>query len=489
MTSRAHIAVFFATVLAAIAPVAFGRSGGRTAWDPSGDAVIARTDVGADGPIHPDSKPPDVKMFRARRWAGAPSDVVEFTLEFDGLVCPPGPLGLGSLPFNPLEFGTTPLYGFFEIDIDEDRNTGGELGDAAKFRYLANLGRLGEVPEDSASERAATDGFQLDSNFNSTPQFERSGADFAVVFCGCFDVTVVDTCGDLDGCFNEGDSWTVSGRFFQRSGGYELASAAYGGSFFGMYDPITFIHFEHSIASDQTTLTLLFPLDMKGAAKLSGEPQEPIDLDVSNHCSIEEALDDIIAGAAAGLSGPTAVLADRWVDEFANQFLNPEDWRLRGLCGTSYESEQYDSALFVWTDAIGDHTFADFNGDGHVNGDDLDAFDAIVATRDGGPRDADQTVNGEVRVPSFAAGFSVFDLDGDGLINSLDRVKLLPPPMIGDANGDCVVNFADLTMILTNWGTVVPGGSPPAGDANADGVVNFSDITAVLTAWGAVCPS
>jgi hypothetical protein len=56
-------------------------------------------------------------------------------------------------------------------------------------------------------------------------------------------------------------------------------------------------------------------------------------------------------------------------------------------------------------------------------------------------------------------------------------------PCPGDANGDRVVSFADITTVLTFWG--FPG---PMGDATHDGVVNFADVTRVLQHWGNACP-
>lgn len=54
----------------------------------------------------------------------------------------------------------------------------------------------------------------------------------------------------------------------------------------------------------------------------------------------------------------------------------------------------------------------------------------------------------------------------------------------GDLNGDGVVNFADLNLLLSNFGqTGAPGSTP--GDANGDGVVNFEDLNIVLTNFGA----
>lgn len=58
-----------------------------------------------------------------------------------------------------------------------------------------------------------------------------------------------------------------------------------------------------------------------------------------------------------------------------------------------------------------------------------------------------------------------------------------PPPCPGDANGDRVIDFADVTAVFTNWAT-----AGPAGDADHNGAVDFGDITAVFTNWGGACP-
>ncbi len=52
----------------------------------------------------------------------------------------------------------------------------------------------------------------------------------------------------------------------------------------------------------------------------------------------------------------------------------------------------------------------------------------------------------------------------------------------GDANFDGVVNFTDLTIVLSAWLSSYPAGTGP-GDANGDGIVNFVDVTLVLSNW------
>ena len=60
-----------------------------------------------------------------------------------------------------------------------------------------------------------------------------------------------------------------------------------------------------------------------------------------------------------------------------------------------------------------------------------------------------------------------------------------PAPCPGDANGDRVVNFGDIALILSAFGaTTTPYGT---GDANGDGQVNFNDIAAVLANFGTSC--
>lgn len=65
------------------------------------------------------------------------------------------------------------------------------------------------------------------------------------------------------------------------------------------------------------------------------------------------------------------------------------------------------------------------------------------------------------------------------------EVQAAPPHCPGDADASGQVNFADITSVLTAFGTMVtPGG---IGDADASGAVDFGDITSVLTNWGNAC--
>lgn len=60
---------------------------------------------------------------------------------------------------------------------------------------------------------------------------------------------------------------------------------------------------------------------------------------------------------------------------------------------------------------------------------------------------------------------------------------IVPARCPGDANLDDLVNFVDITSVLSNWGE-----AGPQGDADDNGNVGFSDVTSVLANWGVPCP-
>ena len=65
------------------------------------------------------------------------------------------------------------------------------------------------------------------------------------------------------------------------------------------------------------------------------------------------------------------------------------------------------------------------------------------------------------------------------------ELQSAPVPCPGDADGNGGVNFNDITTVLANFGSSVPGFGP--GDADGNGSVNFNDITTVLANFGSSC--
>jgi hypothetical protein len=57
-------------------------------------------------------------------------------------------------------------------------------------------------------------------------------------------------------------------------------------------------------------------------------------------------------------------------------------------------------------------------------------------------------------------------------------------PCIGDLNGDCMVNGADLGLMLGAWGSCGKKGPGCFGDLNDDGMVNGADLGLLLGNWG-----
>lgn len=60
-----------------------------------------------------------------------------------------------------------------------------------------------------------------------------------------------------------------------------------------------------------------------------------------------------------------------------------------------------------------------------------------------------------------------------------------PPPCMGDTNGDLVVDAADLSVLLGNFGQ--PAAGPAFGDVNNDGFCDGADLSVVLGVFGTSC--
>lgn len=62
-------------------------------------------------------------------------------------------------------------------------------------------------------------------------------------------------------------------------------------------------------------------------------------------------------------------------------------------------------------------------------------------------------------------------------------IAAVAPPCPGNANGDLIVNFQDLNIVLGQWGQ----SGALQGDVNADNVVNFADLNIVLGNFNQPC--
>ena len=455
--------------------------------DSSGDAVLRRTDLGNDGLVHPQGVMPDILSISLCGWValdpvndpytgmaidGELANLFRLDVTFAGLVNPPGRV-LGGSP-EPFVFGPSPLIGFLDINVDDDEDTGGELGSAAEVRYLANIARFGRVPGDDVEERVARAGSDIDNDFYTEPQYERTGADFSLVLCGCTMPTVVSQDGNQDGTFDAGETWIIQTRLFERSQGYLDASAVFGGSTPGLYDPNVDVRFSHDIQTDTTTVTVVWALDMRGASQLAGQPEQPIDLNVANHASIVEALADIIQGAnVGGFSGPGWDLVEEWEGEDVEDYLDPTEWEITALFGMPYLDQI--EGLYVWTDTAGAETPGDCDGDTFITALDEDLIREAVYAADGTSSDADGMKDGYWTLQDPGYNFSLFDIDGDMIVDYADIGRLRAP---GDFNWDGVVNTQDFIAYLGAW---VADESPA--DITLDETINTLDFVAFLGAW------
>ncbi len=421
--------------------------------DPAGDAAVRPTDRGGTGVLHPDARLPDIVSLSIAGWqptlpatdpytgmvvASDGSDIFRVQLVLDGLVHPPGTLGLSGQPFDPYRFGTSPVFGFVEFSVDRRKDTGGHLGSSAESRFMANVARFGSRPEGSIGQRIATSADDYDRVLSTGPQFERSGADWALSMCGCAGVTLVSEIGNGNGLFDAGETMVVRGRFFSRSDGYILPSGMSGGSVFGAYDPFVNLRFSHDTGTDQTTVTFVGPVTNVGFGLLAGTATPPINLRADDGWSIEEGVIDLIDSVPFA-SGEARVLIEDWEGRDVEDSLEPDRWEATAIVGTSY-TEQFVDGLFAWTDVGFDLEPGNFDGDLSVGLIDEGILRDWVYATDGAVFDADGVKNGVVVIGRTPFNFSLYDLDASGEVRHQDLAVLGPR---ADLDGDGVLTVFD----------------------------------------------
>jgi len=457
-------------------------------FDGVGDATVRRTDgVPAGAPLPPGHALPDLNVCRIGAWQPSSPAVDLFTgdfnsngafvrieLEFDGLINPPGPL---TAPDDPFRYGPNPLIGFFDIDADNDVETGGELL-LPEFRYLGSAARFsGLVPQARFADKAALDVCpgSFDDDFTTGPYFpETSGEDFHLFFVH-FDETTYDVGSNGDLVFEPGEQWLLRGPFLQRSNVYEPVSFAIpDGSYI---PPDTQVRFTHKVAQDRTTVTLVSPLSNAAAAAALGEPVEPLDGDAINQSSIHEGLDDLWFSARFATSveqnQPEFPLIEKWEEKNAANFLDPVDWQFTGTFLGAFVDTSGASNVLAFSDIFPNVLAGDFNGDQVVDLLDRYAFDQFIIDADGGLCDEDTVIDGVVDLINFGENFNVFDVNYDGYVDGLDS-ELLPRPF--DPNGDGDVDLGDYAALQRCSST--QGALPPSCipfDTDVDGGLNALD--------------
>ena len=437
--------------------------------DAAGDAVLRLTDRSGTGMVHPDALLPDVVSLSIAGWApfspasnpyageltaSDGADIFRLQGRLQGLINPPGPVALAGQPFDPYRFGTSPLFGFIEIDVDGRKDTGGHLGTGAEQRFMANVARFGTRPEGSIGQRAATSADDFDQDIFTGPQYERSGADFSLTFCGCSAITLVSEVGNGNGLFDAGEVMVVRGRFFARSEGYIQPSGMRGGSTDGAYDPWVNVRFEHDPLLDETIVTFVGPITNRGYGLLAGVSTPPVNLRADDGWSIEEGVADLIASVPHA-TGPAWVLIEDWQGRDIADSLVPIDWEATALLGTSYTSLNA-NGLYAWSDVGFGLVPGDTDGDALAGPLDQDALRLWVYAHDGGYKDADGQADGVVRLRDVPFNYSLYDLDGDGLVRHKDLAAYGPR---ADLDGDGLLTVFDFLMFQNLFA---------AGDLRAD---------------------
>lgn len=465
--------------------------------DPVGDAVVRRTDIGASGVVDSFAhRLPDLRRLIIGSWKPSnPSQnlyvgqwdessnnrFLRVDLEFDGLVNPPGSLPL-EWGYNPFEFGPNPVFGFIELDVDRSADTGGDLA-FPEVRYLSNGGRFGGIPDarNELRDRFAIDRDDIDGDCTSGRAIEYSGEEFHIALLRSQYTGHRVVAGDDDDQFESGETWDLDGTWLHRAHGYERFSLC--GS--EPYQPPCTLRWSHAVATDVTTVTLVFPLTNRAARDMRGESNtEPYDCDPLNQASVQEVLEDLTFSGEYWLSHPRDCkqIITGWYDVDASQYLRPRQWEVNALLATSYAQEAGSGYGFVWTDIYPDATLGNVNGDSLTNHDDYIDFYDYVRARDGSENDADGVANGQVVLFAFADAFSVFDLNYDGIVDADDAALLEKP---GDMDGDQDADLDDWRAFSVCWSGPQGGVAPEcvSADVDFDGDIDLRDAQLLLNEY------
>lgn len=459
--------------------------------DSSGDASPRRTDPGAAGEFDTDlHRLPDLLELRLGAWSPTQphvdlfpgqyssdsSDAAFFRLDLivNGLINPPGDARPTS--FQPFRYGPNPLYAFVELDMDENVNTGGEVR-APQYRYLGNVARFGgRIHDEPLRGREALSAADFDDDSTSVPWVERSGEEFHLSFLGgeFSGSQIAKLAGDADNLFESGETWQITAPFFHRAHAFEDFSFVDGGLLPGEYMPDVTVQFHHDPTADQTTVSLVFPLTQSGAGLQQNLPPEEIDFDPTNQVTLEEAFFDLQFSAQFLTKFPTGdpneALILGWADEDPDEQLDPENWSVTALLGSTYSFPLQDGVYYVWSDIYPDVFRGDVDGDHQVDDGDVQGIEGYIVDHDL----EDGVADGVAIIAAFAEDFTVFDVNHDGRVDGLD---LLVEEADGDADDDDDVDLRDFAR-FQNCQSLSTLGAPQCAwtDLDLNGATDQDDL-------------
>ncbi len=466
----------------------------REHFDGAGDSRLLRFDGGPSSPVNPPHIdlirydiggwiPNDAvdSLFRGV-WTDAAADFFRLDLVFDGLVNPPGL----SFPANIFFFGDNPLLGFVEFDIDANVLTGGELI-GPQFRYHGAAGRFGApATSDRFDGRVSMDTCpgSFDADIGTGPYFpERSGEEFSLAFLWG-SVSTLDVGSNGDFSFDPGEAWIVRGPFLNRAHGFDDFILVCCSNGLPTYNPPVDLLFLHSVDTDTTLVSLVYPLNQNGAVAMAGGVSETPDCCANNQSSIEEGLDHVAISAqfatATDRNDVNFPLIEDWEFQFAADYLAPKDWVVNAIFAGVYTDVDSITPGLAWTDITPNVLTHDYNGDGGVDMDDVTLFDAFLSSEDGGPCDADGVADGVYTIIDFGNGFDVHDANYDGVVDADDRPPEPDPAALFDADGDGDLDLKDYA-IFQRCIVSMPGDPMPIFcddiDTNDDGDITTIEIT------------
>jgi hypothetical protein len=118
------------------------------------------------------------------------------------------------------------------------------------------------------------------------------------------------------------------------------------------------------------------------------------------------------------------------------------------------------------------------------SGANVELVDGVDNDCDGSIADVMYTQNliVEVGAELHTNGYIIYtsNYDNQGLVDHEDDIIIINPPVVGDLNGDSVVNIDDLLVVIgSDWGPC----AGCDGDANGDGIINIDDMLLVISNW------